>query len=94
MESVELLAYFHELYKRKNTRMCNDYRGDCYSETYCDNKCNHKNYKCDNCNLIQFCGCCYGFDDQPQLLICPKCNKKCEFKNVGVGVMIVRIKYY
>ncbi|MCZ6904010.1 MAG: hypothetical protein O7C58_09075, partial [Rickettsia endosymbiont of Ixodes persulcatus] len=82
MLSVELLTYHQGLLKRKTLTMCNcgrgDCWGDCWGDSYCENKCTHEKYKCDNCN-IQFCGCCYN--SVTESLVCPKCNKQCEFKN-------------
>ena len=33
--------------------------GDCYGETYCDNKCIHKDFMCKIHNIV-VCNCCYS----------------------------------
>jgi len=45
--------------------------GDCYSETYCEGKCEHKKKLCKKC-LIDICGCCYALKYGE----CPNCKAK------------------
>ncbi len=57
--------------------LCNNtiYGGDCYGDSYCSykKKCEHEDIKCNQCDKIIICGCCYYLHGI-NICECPICN--------------------